>query len=170
MTYASLRNDGQLQRTFLPFAHRWQRRGHEGDGARYKPLGMRCKMMDARRLIQVFQPKFTTITLTTSTTPPIVLWKSLLVAGYSTYVTLDSACIPLRCTRHNLLLARRPAMASSTGEIGSTVAIVFLRCCRLRALASSMPPSPTLAARAGRLRNQIISRLIDSPIQEAICT
>jgi hypothetical protein len=76
-------------RQFLAVASVNIGRRHGGNLTRYKPLGMRCKMMDVRRLIQVFQPKFTTITLTTPATPPIVLWKLLGAAGYSTYVTLD---------------------------------------------------------------------------------
>lgn len=91
---------------------------------------MRCKAIETHPLIQAFQPKFATITLTTPTTPPIVLWKSLLAAGHNAYVALDF---------------------------------------RVCALASSAPPSPTLVARARRLRNQIISRQTGSPIQEAIC-
>jgi hypothetical protein len=71
-----------------------------------------------RLLLQVFQPKSTTTTLTIAAILPIVLWGPLLVAGYSIYVTLDFRMPRSDATRHNLLLAKRTAMASPTGEIG----------------------------------------------------
>jgi hypothetical protein len=45
------------------------------------------------------------------------LWGSLVVAEYSIYVTLDFRMPRSDASRHNLLLAKRTAMASPTGEI-----------------------------------------------------